>query len=192
MTEQSRGIRPTNTGAVERATGRSWDTWIARLSELGAAELRHSEIVPHIQRDLEGLGIENAGWWAQSITVGYEQHIGRRVPGRQADGTFSAGVGRTVTGTLDEALAGWQAAVHDRSDFAGRVMVGEPSVSSTPKWRYWRCALDDGTRVEVTIGGSGPGKCRIAVAHNRLVDPDDVAVLKEFWRTVLADVAVAS
>jgi hypothetical protein len=30
-------------------------------------------------------------------------------------------VGRTVTGTLDEALAGWQAAVRDLGDFSGRI-----------------------------------------------------------------------
>jgi hypothetical protein len=183
--------QPTNTGAIERATGRGWESWVSRLDDLGAANLRHAEIVPLVQRELESINLENAGWWAQSITVGHEQHTGRRIPGRQSDSAFSAGVGRTVDGTLDEALAGWEAAARQRDNFAGRAPASEPSTSSTPQWRYWRCAFDDGTRVEVTIGETAVGKCRIALSHNRIPSPDDVESVKEFWRSVLADVRVS-
>ncbi|MEE2035422.1 hypothetical protein Q8814_25510, partial [Rhodococcus sp. CC-R104] len=104
--------------------------------------------------------------------------------------TFSAGVGRTVDGTLDEALAGWEAAARQRVDVAGRTPVRALSTSSTSRWRYRRCAFADDTRVEVTIGETASGKCRIAVSHNRLISPVDVESLGEFWRLVLADVRV--
>ncbi|WP_420750714.1 hypothetical protein [Rhodococcus sp. O3] len=178
---------PANITAIERSTSRPWEQWVRRLDELGAAELAHRDIAPHVQRELDSLGVANAGWWAQSVTVAYEQHIGRRVPGQQSDGTFSAAASRTVDGSPDDALAAWTALIGGRTRLADRDLAGDPTTSTTPKWRYWRCTLDDGTRVEVTIGESGPGRSRIAVAHNRLPSPDSVDDAKAFWKSLLAE-----
>ena len=176
-----------NLAAIERGTSRPWDRWVSRLDELGAAELDHRDIVPHVQRELERLGVGNSGWWAQSVTVAYEQHIGRRLPGQQSDGTFSAAVSRTVPGSSDDALAAWTTLVGHRTRLAGRNVSSGPVTSSTPKWRYWRCVLDDDTRVEVTIGASGPARSRIAVAHNRLPSPGTADEAKAFWKDLLTE-----
>ena len=45
-----------------------------------------------------------ADWWAQSITVRYEQARGMRLPGQQPDGTFSVAVSRSLRGEPLELL----------------------------------------------------------------------------------------
>lgn len=66
------------------ATGRVRADWHAFLDAAGARDWAH----PRIARWLvEEHGVD--GWWAQGITVGFEQAIGRRLPGQSADGTFA-------------------------------------------------------------------------------------------------------
>ena len=77
--------------AVERATGRSWDDWLAYMATIGADTLSHHEIAAALLTELEGK-VDNLGWWAQATAVAYEQYVGRRVPGQRPDGTFQTSV----------------------------------------------------------------------------------------------------
>jgi hypothetical protein len=43
------------------------------------------------------------------------------------------------------------------------------------KWRYWRCGLDDGSRIVVTIGDKPPAKSVLSVQHERLDSAEEVA-----------------
>lgn len=111
------------------------------LDGIRARELTHAVIVPLVQKELEGLDVGelgNHGWWAQGITVGYEQHIGRRLPGQKSDGTFACSASKTVPGTMDDALTAWIALVDGRATFLDRELVSEPTTSATARWRYWR------------------------------------------------------
>jgi uncharacterized protein YndB with AHSA1/START domain len=65
---------------------------------LGAKENDHKTIAKHLQDDL---GVDP--WWAQAVTVRYEQERGLRVVGERADGTFEFAVQRTIRTTLEEA-----------------------------------------------------------------------------------------
>lgn len=89
-------IRPVNTQAIEQATGASWQEWCAFLDESGAAQLDHNAIVRKARKFKQ-----ISGWWAQSVAVAYEQHIGRRKPGQRSDGLFNASASRTIVGSLD-------------------------------------------------------------------------------------------
>jgi hypothetical protein len=70
--------------------------------------------------------------------------------------------------------------------------AGEPAVSRTEKWRYWRVSLADGTRVTVTIGekpggaatAGGPA-ATLAVTSGRLETREAAARWKAFWRAYL-------
>jgi hypothetical protein len=53
----------------------------ARL--LGATERKHAEIARWLVTEHE---VDS--WWAQSVTVGYEQARGMRAPGQQSDGYY--------------------------------------------------------------------------------------------------------
>ena len=76
---------------VERATGRPWDEWLRFMDSIGAQELDHQQIALKVYAELDGT-VERLGWWTQAVTVAYEQHIGRRVPGQRPDGTFHTSV----------------------------------------------------------------------------------------------------
>jgi hypothetical protein len=189
MSEQ--GPRATSTDGIARATGIAWDDWLARLDAQGAAQKPHAEIaaLAHARLEAEAgntSSATNPGWWAQGVTVAYEQHIGRRVPGQTADGRYSAAVSRTIPGTMDDALAGLVARFDGRAELDGVPLESAPTTSATEKWRYFRIALADGSRVDTTINDQAGGKARIGVQHAKISDPDDIARWKAVWRAELA------
>jgi uncharacterized protein YndB with AHSA1/START domain len=77
--------------AVREATGRPWDGWFEWLHDHHADELDHGAIVALL--DVEG--DLPSTWWRQLVTRGFEQHLGRSVPGEASDGTFAIGARRT-------------------------------------------------------------------------------------------------
>ena len=40
--------------------------------------------------------VDNPAWWAQSVTVAYEQDSGRRFPGQRPKGTFQTSVSKST------------------------------------------------------------------------------------------------
>ena len=54
--------------AIRRGTGKGWAEWIRILDRWGAKKHTHREIARWL-RDERGV----TGWWAQSVTVGYER-----------------------------------------------------------------------------------------------------------------------
>jgi hypothetical protein len=173
--------------AVENATGKSWAEWLRFLDKLNAATLSHKEIAQAV-RD-EG-GVTN--WWAQTIAVAYEQHIERRQPGQTSDGKYQVAVSKTVDGTLDHALDKWLGVVAGRQDFARVSISRPPATSRSPKFRYWRCGLSDGSRVNVGISRREPGKAVIAIGHEGLTSLKQIDRWRVFWRELLATVSEAT
>ena len=113
---------------LENGTGTSLAEWTDRLDAAGGRDLDH----PGIARMLvERWEVE--GWWAQGVTVAYEQVIGRRVVGQSCDGDFSASASRTVPGTPTQVRDRWDAFMTDaRRDGLG---LEEPSLSATSRCR---------------------------------------------------------
>lgn len=179
---------PVNTAPLERATNRLWDEWVALLDAAGARELAHQEIVPLVIAEIDLDSLYNPWWWAQGVTIAYEQHIGRRIPGQRGDGTFAGSVSKTYPGSIDDALAAWQALVAGRTEFLGLRVEVDPTSSATEKWRYWRCGLEDGSKVSVIMNASAPGKSRIAVEHSKLISPEAIATSKLWWRELLSGI----
>lgn len=150
--------------AVKAATGKDWSKRRTFLDKTGAAENPHKQIV----FDLHAKGLP--GWWAQSVTVGYERMIGRRAVGQRCDGAFWASASRMVVGDIDTALARWLSLIGDRVDYGDAVAEGPPRVSESANWRYWKLDLDDGSRVSVTICSKGADKAILAVGHEKVAD----------------------
>ncbi|MEU5882101.1 hypothetical protein [Spirillospora sp. NPDC047279] len=61
--------------AVRESTERSWDDWFAVLDQWGAKNRPRGEIVRWL---VEDQGVDQ--WWAQTLTVGYEQERGLPAP----------------------------------------------------------------------------------------------------------------
>ena len=57
-----------------------------------------------------------------------------------------------------------------------------PATSSTDKWRYWRAALSDGSRVSLDIYQKAPGKASMGISHTKLDSAESVEHWRAFWR----------
>lgn len=161
------------------ATGRSREEWHSLLDAAGASAWDHGRIARWL---IEEQGMD--GWWAQGVTVGYEQARGMRLPGQRPDGTFDANASKTIARGAadvfplvadDEAAAAW---------------VGEGwRVRSASAPKRARLEGPDGERVLVEVTAVSADKVRVAVQHTKLAGPDDVAEAKAFWRAALERLA---
>jgi hypothetical protein len=149
---------------VADVTGKKWDTWFAILDRWGAGERAHGETAAHLMA-------EHAvpGWWAQAITMWYQRSRGLRLKHQQADG-FTVYASKAIA-VAPEFL--FDAFVNPESR-QGWLADGSMSL---------RTAQPDGsTRVNVSFDGKGPVKTTVAVAHERLADPDEAELAKAAWR----------
>lgn len=162
--------------AIEKGTGRSWSQWLDLLESFDASSLSHKDIAAR-------LGDEGAsGWWAQMLTVAYEQHIGRRVPGQDCTGSFAVSVSKTLPGSMDNALERWQELMAGADELSDIALTRGPETSSTEKWRYWRCGLADGSRVNVHIHQKSPDKAALGIQHDKLESEAQVEHWRAFWK----------
>ena len=83
--------RPYSDEVIRANTGHSWDEWFVLLDGWGAAERPHAEIARWVHQE-HGVG----GWWAQGVTVAYEQARGLRAPGQRRGGHFEVSASKTV------------------------------------------------------------------------------------------------
>jgi hypothetical protein len=169
---------------IERATKRTWDEWMAYLDGLNARDLPHADIAARAFDLIDG-EVENAGWWAQSVAVTYEQAIGRRIPGQRSDGTFEMSVSKATPVGMHDLMEQWTA-------FAGSdqavvdLITGEPRVSGTDKRITWRTKARDGSSIIVTSEPKRDGRASIVVQHTGLATLEDNDAARELWRDILA------
>ncbi len=165
---------------LENGTGTSLAEWTDRLDATGGRDLDHTAIARML---VERWEVEE--WWAQGVTVAYEQVIGRRVVGQSCDGDFSASASRTVPGTPTQVRDRWDAFMTEaRRDGLG---LDEPSLSDTATWRYWRAALADGSRVSVNITAKDEGRSTLGIEHKGLETADARTAWKDAWKGVLGE-----
>jgi hypothetical protein len=169
--------------AIERATNKPWTEWLRFFEEIDAPKLSHQEIAQKAG-DLGGA----PNWWRQMVTVAYEQHIGRRIPGQDCDGQFNVSVNKTVPRMLDEALEVWKMSTDGLTAFSDISITRGPSISSTEKWRYWRCGLADGSKVNVNFSLKPPGKTALSVQHEHLESTEQVEHWRSFWKEFISGI----
>lgn len=179
-------IKPGNIKALETGSGISWDDWLDFLEHY--KELSHTDMARVVYEKIMEAGLSKSPeWWAQNVTVAYEQHIGRRKPGQQSSGSYSVTVSKTLDGDMDEVLHKWQGLVGEMREFNGSRVVGGARTSQTEKWRYWRCDFEDGSKLSVNIQQKPRvQKCIISVNHDKLKQADDVEKWRDFWKGFLS------
>lgn len=183
--------QPPRAEAIASATGISWNDWCQLLDQASARTLPHEQIAAlaagHIAAHAPGSSAAtNREWWGQGVAVSYEQQIGRRVPGQTSRGDYQVGISKTYTGDLDAALQAWLDLVEGKTSFGSVLVDGEPRISSTEKWRYWRVDLADGSRVGVDIGRKSDQKSTIGINHTRLGSSEQAEEWRGTWRGILA------
>jgi uncharacterized protein YdhG (YjbR/CyaY superfamily) len=163
--------------AVETATGKGWNEWFTILGQKTDDSFSHKDIAKLLMDQYQV-----DGWWAQSITVEYERHLGKRQVGQVKDGTFQTAVSKTLPGDLDQVFSLWLNAVRDVKEFNSILPAGEPSISKTEKWRYWRVDLADGSKVTITVGKKSEEKSILTFSNEKLNNQDAIEQWKEFWK----------
>ncbi|MGC0250711.1 DUF4287 domain-containing protein [Pseudactinotalea sp. Z1748] len=155
---------------VER-TGRTWNQWREVIDAGPGRDAGHAAIATFLEQNHE-IG----GWWAQAVTVGYERITGIRAPHQRADGTFEAGVSRTLplagtalrAGLLDES---------GRADLLGGLAS---TLRSRPTSTAVRLGVDEGV-VLFTFDPRPDGQVRVTVTHSNLAGPAAVEHWRAFW-----------
>lgn len=147
---------------MRQATGRPRDEWHGLLDAAGASGWNHTEIARWL---VDEYGVD--GWWAQGITVGFEQARGMRQPGQQADGTFSASVTKTIRAP--------KAAVLQAIIEAVSAQLGQPA-SVNPDAKYATARWVDGQeRVLASVSQSKPDRVLAGIDRSRMGEPATAA-----------------
>ncbi|KOX15729.1 DUF4287 domain-containing protein [Nocardiopsis sp. NRRL B-16309] len=158
--------------ALRRGTGRGYDAWFALLDAWKATERTHTEMAAWLVGE-HGVG----GWWAQTVTVAYEQARGLRVPGQKKDG-FSCTVSRTIDVPAERAFA----AVAEEAGRERWLRGHALSVRTANAPKRLRADFDAGTRLAFEFTAKGPAKTVVALEHSKLADAEETARSKALWR----------
>ncbi len=176
--------KASNQKAIKTGSGIDWDDWLEFLDKSKARGLNHTELakLAH-QKIIENAKSKSPEWWAQSVAVAYEQHIGKRQPGQTCDGNFSVTVSKTVAGNMDDVLQKWVDAVQNADEFNSVKILLPAKISKTDKWRYWRCKLEDDSMISVNIQTKTDGhKSMLAINHDKLDAASAVEQWRNFWK----------
>jgi uncharacterized protein YndB with AHSA1/START domain len=145
---------------------------VKALDHAGAHTWTHREIAKHVMETYK-----IPGWWAQTVTVGYERIKGLRAMNQRRDGSFEANKSRTFHVPVSRLFD----AFHD-SRVRARWLPGvKLTVRTAVASKYMRVTWPDETSVVVGFTAMGAAKSRVAVQHERLADQTAVLRAKEFW-----------
>jgi hypothetical protein len=173
-TPQTIAAHRPNDEVVIANTGRPLDDWFELLDEWGATARTHTEIARWLAEEQKV-----DGWWAQSITVSYEQARGMRAPGQRADGTFGVSASKTVDVGVDELFEAFaDETMRERwlGDYELAVRTVRPGKSLTGAWE------DGTTRLTIAFVPKGESKSQVALEHGRIRSAAHADEMKTFWR----------
>jgi len=178
MTTNSR-IKP-----IERATNRAWDEWLKFMDNIGAKNLDHHQIATKVFEALDGT-IDNIGWWAQAVTVAYEQYIGRRIPGQRPDGTFQTSVSKSTKLGMKELMDKWVAFATQDQEVLD-LITGDVRVSGTEKRTTWRARAKDGSSI-VVISEPKANESASIVAQQMGLQTNELNIeAKSKWQAIVS------
>jgi hypothetical protein len=162
--------------AVQRATGKSWDEWFALLDDWQGTTHNHTEIARHVY---ETYGID--GWWAQSVTVGYERARGMRALHERPDG-FSMNVSKTFPVPVERLFAAF-VEPDERERWLEGIELRNRTSQPNKSARF--DVLPEDGRLAVTFVAKGPDKAAAQLQQERLTDAEEVARWKAIWKEQL-------
>jgi hypothetical protein len=162
--------------SVRAKTGCAWAKWVWTLDRVGAAEMSHRDIARYVSEHFE-----ISGWWAQTVTVGYERIRGLRDIGQRRGGSYEVSKSKTFAVPIARVYR----AIRDARQRA-RWLDERPTIRAATTNKTVRMAWPDGTAVEAYFVAKGAAKAQVAVQHRKLKDRAAVARQKAFWTERLA------
>lgn len=168
---------------IERATNKTWEEWLKFMDGIDAKNLTHHQIATKVHEQLTG-AVDNPGWWAQSVAVAYEQHIGRRMPGQGPDGTFQTSVSKATKLDMKKLMDTWAEFAAKDTEILGLV-TAPVRVSGTDKRITWRTKAADGSSVIITSEPKTDGSASIIATQMGLQTSELNAQAKARWASIL-------
>jgi uncharacterized protein YndB with AHSA1/START domain len=163
--------------AVHAKTGRTWAEWIAALDKTGADQWPHKKIAEFVHKEF---GCD--GWWAQMVTVGYEQAKGLRVK-HQTPAGFNASASKTIGVPIATLYKAWtDPKVREKWLVGAKKMVIRKATPNKSMRITW---TDGTTHVAVGFFPKGAGKSQVAVEHSKLDGVKAVEMMKKCWKGAL-------
>ena len=158
--------------AIKEKTGCTWERWVVALDYVHAYQWPHRDIAEYVYEKYK-----ISGWWAQSVTVGYERIKGLRAIGQRRDGGFEANKSKVFAvplGTLYRAF-------HDTRT-RGRWLPGvKLTIRTATANKSMRITWPDHTSVALGFYRKGAAKSQVAISHGKLPDRKTMDQLKAFW-----------
>jgi hypothetical protein len=165
---------------LKEKTGCTWERWVKALDRSKAYTWPHREIAKHVQERYKV-----PGWWAQTVTVGYERIKGLRAVGQRRDGSFEANKSRTFA----VPLARLYRAFEDPRVRARWLPNVDLTVRTATREKSMRITWPDRTSLAVGFMAKGNGKSQVALQHTKLPEKAAATRIKEYWAERLDDLA---
>jgi uncharacterized protein YndB with AHSA1/START domain len=157
---------------IKQNTGCTWERWVKALDHVEAFTWSHREIARHIQEKYK-----TDGWWAQTVTVGYERIKGLRAIGQRRSGGFEASKSKTYSVPLARLYRAFSDS-RTRSRWLPGVKL---TIRSATPEKYLRITWPDQTSLSIGFLAKGKGKSQVAIAHEKLPDQAAASRSKQYW-----------
>jgi hypothetical protein len=158
--------------AVKASTGCTWKRWVGALDYAGADAMSHREIARYVHETWD-----IPGWWAQTVTVGYERIKGLRAIGQRRDGTYEVSKSRTLEVPVDRLYE----AFADPGLRRRWLPATELTVRRQSPAKSMRITCEDGTPLDVYFSAKGETRSQVTLQHRKLASSRTADDLKAFW-----------
>jgi uncharacterized protein YndB with AHSA1/START domain len=168
-------IQGVSDDAIKAKTGKKWEEWFKLLDKAGARMMDHREIARYIRQNFD-----LTAWWAQTLSVGYEQDRGIRHK-RQRGTTYAMDRSKTLAAPLAAVWTAW-----DDPETRGRWLPEATfEVRSATTHKVIHLNWPDGTRVTAAFSEKD-GKTKVVVTHAKLEANADATRMHTYWSEALA------
>lgn len=172
--------------AVRAKTGRTWKQWVGVLDAIDATAMQHRDIARYVHEEHD-----IPGWWAQTVTVGYERIRGLREIGQRRSGAYESNKSKTIPVSITTLYRAFSSA-RTRTRWLAGV---KPVIRKATPEKSMRLTWEDESSVQVYFTAKGASKAQVAVQHTNLSTKAAATKMKEYWNErlgTLANVLTAS
>src|SRR2546429_803884 len=158
--------------ALKARTGCTWERWVKALDRVAAHTWPHRRIAQYVHEKYKV-----PGWWAQTVTVGYERIKGLRAIGQRRDGAFEA----TKSKVFAVPLARLYRAFSDTRTRARWLPNVDLTVRTATRNKSMRITWPDNTSVQLGFTRKGVSKAQVQIQHGKLPDRAASTRTKQYW-----------
>jgi uncharacterized protein YndB with AHSA1/START domain len=134
--------------------------------------MSHRDIARHVHEEHQ-----ISGWWAQSVTVGYERIRGLREMGQRRGGAYEMNKSKTLHVPLAKLYRAFSTA-RTRNRWLPGV---KPQIRKASPEKSIRMTWDDGSSVHAYFTAKGEQKSQVAIQHASLPTKSAANTMREYW-----------